>query len=366
MRYFGIIIGMCCILLIFWKTSGTVQKVKEEERLKMDLWAKTQKRISEVSDIDLLLINFIEDLGKVPMILVDEEENILDFRNIKETDSISVYRKLKVIKNKNKPIIINYQDINNYLYYDNSSLLKDLQYYPLVMFIIIIVFLTISWLFFRSNKRAEQNSLWSGMAKETAHQIGTPLTSIFGWIDLLKEKIKSNFILDNIHQDTQKLKIISDRFAEIGTQPNLKPTNIVTAVKEITEYMKERISKEVSINFLSSKKQIKVNINVSIFSWAIENLIKNGIDAMNGAGTISIEIKDSASGVSLTLKDTGEGISKKHWKKIFKAGFSTKDKGWGMGLSLTKRIIENYHKGKIRVINSVLKKGTTFEIILKK
>ena len=274
------------------------------------------------------------------------------------------------MKSQNKPIELNIKTkkgaLRQYIYYRNSDLLMRLKYYPLALLLILVLFVTVIYLFFKSNKVAEQNKLWTGMAKETAHQIGTPLSSLLGWIEILRlENTDKNTVLE-IEKDVQRLNTIAERFSKIGSIPELKEEDLVEITKNSFNYLKARSSKQVIFNFKSSKTNISTKLNAQLFSWVIENLVKNAIDAMEGKGIISLKISESIKNVSVTISDTGKGIPKNLQQKIFSPGYTTKNRGWGLGLSLAKRIVEDYHNGKIGVLQSEIGKGTTLKITLKK
>ena len=277
---------------------------------------------------------------------------------------------LAVMKNQNKPIIVSYKDneaiINLYIYYRDSDLLTKLKYYPVALILILILFASVIYLFFKSNKVAEQNKLWTGMAKETAHQIGTPLSSLLGWIEILRlDNTDENTVVE-IEKDVHRLNTIAERFSKIGSIPELKNQNIVEATNNAFNYLKSRSSKQVEFKFQTVNNEIFIDLNLQLYSWVIENLVKNAIDAMKGKGQISLAINEDEKNVSITIKDSGKGISKNLQQKIFSPGYTTKKRGWGLGLSLAKRIIQDYHNGKLSVLKSELKKGTTFLITLKK
>ena len=274
------------------------------------------------------------------------------------------------IKRENQPILIQYQDslsnINQKLYYGDSILLKKLQYYPLALLLIIFLFGAVLYFVYKTSRISAQNRLWTAMAKETAHQIGTPLTSMIGWITLMKEKEKASEPLSEIEKDLARLQVITDRFSKMGFLPELQVADIVAETKNTVEYLEKRSSTLVKFQTQFPEDGVLLPLNRQLFSWTLENLIKNGIDAMKGKGTIGVRIENQVNSVAITVSDTGAGMKKDLYKKIFSPGFTSKKRGWGLGLSLAKRIITDYHKGKISVKNSVLGQGTTFEIILKK
>jgi signal transduction histidine kinase len=256
--------------------------------------------------------------------------------------------------------------VNKY-YYGNSNLLKEVRYYPLVQLFIVAMFIIIMLITISTRNKSTQNQVWAGMAKETAHQLGTPLSSLQGWVELLREDKANEKIVTEMSKDVDRLKLVSDRFGKIGSTPQLEEKNIVEQVSEMVNYIKRRAPERVNFSInTNGEKEITALINGPLFDWVIENLLKNALDAMEGKGSISINIKNETTKVIADITDTGKGISKKNIAKVFKPGFTTKKRGWGLGLSLAKRIMEQYHKGELFVKNSETGKGTTFRIVLKK
>ena len=362
------------VALILWNTNILFQNLKKEERAKMELWGMAQQELIENTTVNNLTFHLVFRQTWInPMIQVDEKEKIIGFKNIdwdpKREDSLVIYNRLDKIKRENQPILIRYQDslsnINQKLYYGDSILLKKLQYYPLALLLIIFLFGAVLYFVFKTSRISEQNRLWAAMAKETAHQIGTPLTSMIGWITLLQEKEKSE-PLDEMAKDIERLQIITDRFSKVGSLPELSPADVVSETQKTLQYLKRRSSDLIQFQSELPDKKIMLPLNTQLFSWTLENLMKNGIDAMKGKGEISLKLRDEAHAIHIEISDTGSGIKKENFKKIFSPGFTTKKRGWGLGLSLAKRIIVDYHKGKISVKSSELFKGTTFEIVLKK
>ncbi len=339
----------------------------------MEILATAQKELATNTDLNAnvdLPLKVIESSNNIPLILVDENGEIESFQNLDAIKSLNpeyVALQLAKMKSENEPIEISYKGENKKLiYYRNSDLLNKLTYYPLALILILILFLSVIYLFFNSNKIAEQNKLWTGMAKETAHQIGTPLSSLLGWIAILKmEKVDDKYV-DEIEKDVHRLNTIANRFSKIGSLPELKKTNIVTETETSYNYLKSRSSKQITFSFSAPQEEIFANLNSELYSWVIENLIKNAIDAMLGKGSLNVQISATTKHVKILVSDTGKGIPKSQQKQIFKPGFTTKKRGWGLGLSLSKRIINDYHKGKIVVKKSELGKGTTFEVLLEK
>jgi len=357
------------VSFILWNTYVFVQNFKTEERNKMELWSLATLELIDIEgEISNLTLEVLKKNKTTPMIKVDnngdiEINNIIDL-NI--SDSLKINNLIKKFSSENEPIKI-YLSGNHIstLYYGNSNLLNKLKFYPAALLIIAAVFGFIAFLFFRSSKIAEMNLLWSGMAKETAHQIGTPLTSLMGWIELLKNKPSEKNYLKEVEKDLQRLNIISERFNKIGSKPKLDKANIYDEIEKTIDYLRARLSKKINIEFDNSKQEIYVYLNKQLFSWSLENIIKNSIDAIKEKGKVSIRVSKVDGYVKIFISDNGVGINKSIRNKIFNPGITTKERGWGLGLSLTKRIIEEYHNGEIKVEESTISKGTKMMIKLK-
>ncbi len=358
------------VSLILWNTNSFFKKFKEEERLKMEIWATAQLELIQSSvdqELGNLTLRVMGNNTSTPMILVNEEGSIKT-HNIPEenaSDSVYIQKKIKQFRNENEPIeIIQEGELLETLYYGNSEVLNKLKFYPLALLLIIFLFGTVIFFFFKTNKASEQNKLWAGMAKETAHQIGTPLTSLLGWNELLKsENINPDITLE-IEKDIGRLETITERFSKIGSVPELQVHDIVEETKKAYQYLKQRSSKLVHFSFSTNIDELPVMLNPPLFNWSIENLVKNGIDAMKGKGSVGIQIEKKGQFVNILVSDTGHGIPKSDFQNIFNPGVTTKKRGWGLGLSLVKRIVEEYHKGKIKVLSSN-KEGTIMQITLK-
>jgi len=360
------------VSLILWNTYIFFQKFKQEEREKMEIFAAAQKELGTNTDLDAsvtLPLKILETNTTIPIILVNLDGSIKEFHNLDSVKSLNpayVEEQLVKMKKQNAPIKITYEEITEYVYYKDSDLLDKLTYYPIALILILLLFLTVIYMLFSSNKIAEQNKLWTGMAKETAHQIGTPLTSLLGWIEILKDENIDKYHISEMEKDIERLNTIANRFSKIGSAPELKKHNIIEITKDAFNYLRSRSSKQVSFNFNVDKPEIHSNINTELFGWVIENLVKNAIDAMKGKGTLDLDISESDKWIKIVITDTGKGISKSQFRQIFKPGFTTKKRGWGLGLSLSKRIIEEYHNGKIFVKKSEVNKGTSFQVLLHK
>ena len=375
-KNWGLLGAFAIVSLILWNTYILFQVVKKEERTKMELWATAQKELVESNDLSRdygsLSFDVLQKIGVTPMIQVTEKGKIIDYRNIEwnsqeDPDSLELYAILAKLKKENDPIPIVYKDIiNQNLYYGDSLLLVKLQYYPLALLLIILLFGGLLYFFFQTNKAAEQNRLWAGMAKETAHQIGTPLSSLMGWIDLLKEQNIAPASIEEMQKDIERLEVITERFSKVGSLPELELKDVVQITKDTIRYLQQRTGKQIQWDVELPKKEILLPLNASLLSWTMENLVKNGLDSMKGIGRLQLQLLEFDNEVHFLVKDEGSGIAPENLKKIFQPGFTTKTRGWGLGLSLAHRIIREYHNGSIKVKESKLGKGTTFEIILPK
>ncbi|VXB19741.1 Two-component sensor histidine kinase [Flavobacterium sp. 9AF] len=371
-RWFIILASFLIVIIILWNTYVFFQIFKNDERKKMELWVSAQKTLAnadENTDVDLPF-DIIRSNGSNPMIEVNSEEIILNNNNIDPEiagDSIQLRRLFEKMKSENQPIKMALSN-NDYrlIYYGNSPLLNKLKYYPIALVLIIILFGAVVYNFYRATKMATQNKLWAGMAKETAHQIGTPLSSLIGWLEILKLEHIEPTTIQEIEKDINRLQTITDRFSKIGSEPVLERVDIVEETKNSFDYLQSRTSNHVDFFFKGPKYPILIPMNPILHSWTIENLVKNAIDAMKGKGKLEIIISEDKNKVRIRVTDTGKGIPKNQFNKIFEPGFTTKKRGWGLGLSLTKRIVQEYHKGNIRVIHSEIGKGTTIQVSYKK
>ncbi len=371
----ALIISLCIVSLILWNTYVFFQKFKKAERLKMEIHGEAIKELNTESleelneNISGLPLTIISSTKDIPFILVDENGEIKASSNLNpnlENDANYLQEQLQIMKSQNKPIKVEYLGTTDYIYYKDSELLDKLTYYPLALILILVLFLTIIYLFYNANKAAETNKLWTGMAKETAHQIGTPLSSLLGWIAILKTENVDDEYVNEIEKDVRRLNTIAQRFSKIGSKPELRKENIVKITKQTFDYLQSRSSKQIEFTFKSESTELFALLNEDLFGWVIENVIKNAIDAMQGKGKLHVNIYNNKKNRIIQITDTGKGIPKKLFKQIFKPGFTTKKRGWGLGLSLSKRIIEGYHNGKISVLKSEINNGTTFQIVLKK
>lgn len=373
LRWIIIVISFLTISLILWNTYQFFQKFKKEERVKMENFSQAQIELGKVIDLNGNISDFplkiIQSNSSTPMIIEDSKGNFQS-KNI-ELISEDIQGYLKILsekfRNQNNPIPVIYNGkILSTMYYGDSELLNKLKYYPFALLLIFLLFSTVVWLFYKSTQVASQNKLWTGMAKETAHQIGTPLSSLIGWTELLKTEAINPEYISEIEKDIKRLETITDRFSKIGSKPLLKTIDIVLASIESFNYLKSRNSKLITFEIKVPETEILVALNNELYSWVIENVVKNGIDAMKGEGHIVVSLESTDTMVFINVVDTGKGIPKKLFKKVFATGFTSKKRGWGLGLSLSKRIIEEYHSGKIKVLKSETEVGTTMQISLKR
>ena len=367
---FAVIIGLFSLLY----TENLVKSLKLEEKKKVELWAEATRQLINSSDSNeylTFLSSINENNNTIPVILTDGSDNIISARNFdpsKINDSNFLKMELSRIKGKNKPIIIDIGDGQiNLIYYRESIILRKLTYYPYVQLSIIVLFIIVSYMAFSSSRKAEQNQVWLGMSKETAHQLGTPTSSLAGWIEILQIKHPEISIIEVLSRDLARLEKVTERFSKIGSRTDLSQENIIAVINQTLDYLKSRTSSKVLMKiYTGNLKELLIPINSALFSWVIENVCKNAVDAITGDGEISIHISENEQVAFIDITDNGKGIPKSAYKKIFKPGYTTKKTGWGLGLSLAKRIIEEYHDGRIFVRHSEVGKGSSFRIVMKK
>ena len=366
---FAILIGVGSLIY----TQSLVFSLKAEERKKVEMWAEATRLIytaDETQDLEFP-VSIMENNNTVPVILTDGHDNIIAARNFDEEkiDDIGYLgMKLEKMKSSNDPIIIDLgSGFTNRIYYEDSIILTQLIYYPYVQVGIIVMFILVSYLALSSSRKAQQNQVWVGMSKETAHQLGTPTSSLAAWVEILQNKYPEIPINKELAQDVERLEKVTERFSRIGSKPSLTKENINSLILHSVDYLKSRSSSKVSfiLNFLPETEVI-IPVNAALFEWVIENISKNAIDAMEGSGNITIKVVEAGKNAIIDISDTGKGIPKSAFKKIFNPGFTTKKRGWGVGLSLAKRIIEEYHNGKIFVRYSEIGKGSCIRIIMNK
>jgi signal transduction histidine kinase len=382
-------VGLVIVVISSIYTYYVVEKLRNEERGRMELYRQSQEIFINTPGFDTLPENvksFITGISlnnkTIPVVLVDDRMNIIDAQNFKGIDSIMqtasdtayIQKQLDNLILSSNPIIVYQADGSTYnrIYYDDSLILTLLKYYPIFQFILIALFIGFGYLAFSSARRNEQNQVWVGMAKETAHQLGTPIAAMLGWIEHLKTTHEGDEmtqqVVTELEKDVSRLDLVADRFSKIGSAPELTPVNIFVKLEECRNYMQKRASRKIQFEFPSpfDNPPLFVKINAHLFDWVVENLLRNALDALEGDGKISAVIYQDKDWICIDISDTGKGISSSKFKTIFQPGFTTKKRGWGLGLSLAKRIIENYHGGKIYVKDSVVGKHTTFTIKLPK
>lgn len=371
LRWIIIVSSFIIISLILWNTYIFFQNFKAEERIKMQNWSFAQSELlkSDTNENVELTLKILESNHTTPMLAINRDGSLGTFKNIdkkKVSDALSVKNLIEEFESENKPIDVYFdKEIYYTIYYGNSPLINKLKYYPLALLLIIVLFAAVVYFFYRSSKIAEQNKLWTGMAKETAHQIGTPLSSLVGWTEILRsEDVNPSYLLE-IEKDITRLQTITERFSKIGSVPTLKRVDIVQETVDSYEYLKARSSTLINFEITAPEHPIYVALNQQLYSWTIENLVKNAIDAMRGKGNLRVSVIEHDKHVKITVTDAGKGLPKSLYSKIFEPGFTSKKRGWGLGLSLAKRIVEDYHDGRIKVLHSEINKGTTMEISLK-
>lgn len=365
---FAIIIG-AATLILSQKLAG---KVAEEEKKKIKIWAGAEKLLSdpeEMGDLSFYL-EVVQSNSTIPAIVVDENGKVKEFINLdkkKSKDSAYLYKKLADFKEEHEPITIPVdKGLNHKVYYGESTVLTQLRYYPYVVLSVVSLFIIVSYFAFSFSRRAEQNQVWVGLAKETAHQLGTPITSLMGWVEYLEMELGKlpSGAGDEMRKDVKRLNIITERFSKIGSEPDLHMSDINKVVENATDYMKVRIGHGVDFEFIPDNRVLFAEVNVNLFDWVIENLMKNAIDAMEGKGKLICRVSHKQNKIFVDITDNGKGMPRNRFKTVFKPGFTTKRRGWGLGLSLARRIIHDYHKGQIFVKESIPFIRTTFRIVL--
>jgi two-component sensor histidine kinase len=372
LKYVFIIVAMLIAAGSVVVSNSMVNKLATEERQKMEVWTEAYRFFlmeDTIANPYILMLKVIGGNTTIPVILYDEKSDNVEPRNldVPEKNRETFFKqKIQEFKTRHEPFVIEAGEKKQYLYYDDSIILKQLETYPYVQLLIVFVFMMIAFFALTSTKKAEQNKVWVGLSKETAHQLGTPISSLMAWVEYLKTKEIDASYLSEMEKDVKRLEMIVDRFSKIGSKPDPFPLNINEAIRSACEYLESRISAKVKIKLELPDKPLLTLMNESLFSWVIENLIKNAVDAMDGQGNIVCQIIEKGNKIRLDVTDTGKGIPKSKFKTIFNPGYTTKTRGWGLGLSLVKRIVESYPGGKIFVKNSEPGKGATFRIEMRK
>lgn len=370
LKYILVTVAIVIAVSFYALSSKLVSVLEDEEKAKVELWAEATREISlaDINDDISFLRTVIGANNSIPVILADSSFNVLSYRNLPEKGFTDEQLKEMAIDfaSKYEPIVIELpSETIQYICYDDSTALKMLKSIPQVILAVVVVFLLCVVVLMLTIKQSEQNRLWVGLFKETAHQLGTPISSLLAWSEVLKMNYPEDNLIPELDKDIARLKTIVERFSQVGSKAELEIVNVSEVVAQVLNYMRNRISKQVEIN-ANLPNESFVKLNIPLFEWVIENLCKNAVDAMEGRGTITVEMRDMPNVVVIDVTDTGKGMSKSNMSKVFNMGFTTKKRGWGLGLSLSKRIIKEYHGGKIYVKHSQLDKGTTFSIELKK
>ena len=364
------------VALILWSLFRLVKQTEIDERQRMEVWALAQKQfvknIDLNDDVDPLIFEVLTSENSIPMIVVDENDNIISFNNINPqrallNDSLLLKNSLENLKKQNDPIEIVFENaVNQRMYYGQSATLEKIKFYPSALLLLLLTIGALVYFYLRTSQIAVQNKLWTGMAKETAHQLGTPLSSLMGWVSVLKSKGLEEKITIPMEADLKRLETITNRFSKIGSLPIKTDTDIVSSSREVFDYLSGKASQGIEFKFNASATKINLTVNKELYCWVIENLLNNAIDAVVGKGTIELSIVDRKDKLLINIIDNGKGIPKQLVNRIFQPGVTTKKRGWGMGLSLCRRIIEEYHQGSIQVRSTAENKGTHFEIALKR
>ena len=358
---------------ILWFTNNLVDDLRREERTKVNIWANATKQTTDIDNLDediSFVFEVINHNKTIPVILVDDTGSILYHKNFppKKADNLDYLEsQLQIMKESHEPIVFEYADgKHNKIYYKDSILLTRLKIFPYVILVVISLFIITGYFAFSNSRKSEQNKVWAGMARETAHQIGTPLSSLMGWVTLLQDQGGNEEVVSEMNKDILRLQMITERFSKIGSQPELKNQDVNTIVQRSFYYMKDRSSSKINFQLEVSEYPIFSSLNTQLFGWVIENIMRNAIDALQGKGKIKVEVKNHSRNVIIDISDNGKGIKSTQLKTVFEPGYTTKLRGWGLGLSLVKRIVEDYHKGQVYILHSELGKGSTFRISLLK
>jgi anti-sigma regulatory factor (Ser/Thr protein kinase) len=371
-----VVMAVVIALLSLGVSHYLVKDLSREEEQKMEVWAEAMRTLNNATaDTDLnLVLTVINGNNSIPIVVLDKRGDVQTFRNIElpaKVDSLDFLKRIALdMKASKEPIriLLDEEPDADYIEicYDESLILKRLASYPYVQLGVVLIFVIVAIFALLSSKKAEQNKVWVGLSKETAHQLGTPISSLMAWTEILKDKYADDELIPEMSKDVNRLQVIADRFSKIGSMPEPKVENLNEVLERVLVYIERRASNKVKIVRQFPSEAVQVRLNASLFEWVIENLCKNAIDAMNGQGMITLRVTDTERKVEVEVEDTGKGIAKSHRNSVFTPGFTTKKRGWGLGLSLAKRIVEEYHKGRIYVKSSEVNKGTIFCVELKK
>lgn len=384
-RWFIIISSLVIVSLILWNVALFFNQLKEAERSKMEVYGAAYKAFEATEDVPLnlenknaqilssvlqgLQVTILTENKTIPVLNYSSEQETYTPTNIPNSDSMSqedFAAKAQEFALINEPIEIVSDGVSyGVLYFGNSPVIAQLKYFPIALLVIVVLFVALIYFYYLTSKASAQNLLWAGMAKETAHQIGTPLSSLVGWTEILRTENVNPEYIEEITKDINRLEVITDRFSKIGSMPVLEHTDIIQETKETYDYLSKRSSKLIDFTLDIPQGELPVSLNKQLFGWTLENMVKNAIDAMKGKGALKISITRDTRFAKIHITDSGKGIPKSKFNSVFEPGFTTKKRGWGLGLSLAKRIIEEYHGGQVRVLKSEIDKGTTMEIALK-
>ena len=376
-RVIVLVLATIFIAISLMLTYSTARALHEKEMLDVGLWAAAMERVNRdaIGDYtkDPLVAKIINTRNNIPFIITDENLHVISYHLVKSdviNSSQRLYQTLRKMADNNTPIVVSfggYSNHNHIIFYGHSRALQTLYYFPLVQLLVIVVFVLVVFMAFRSIKESEQSRVWVGLTKETAHQLGTPTSSLLGWVEYLREQPVEQSAVDEMQKDVSRLMKVVDRFSKIGSDTPLKEMSLNEVVGDAVSYFRKRIPRNVTLDYNGlAIDPVQAMLNVALFEWVIENLMKNSLDALQGHGSISVHIASDEKSVWIDVTDTGKGIPKSNWKRIFEPGFTTKTRGWGLGLSLSRRIIEEYHGGRIAVVDSVIGQGTTIRVTLKR
>lgn len=367
-----IVFALIISVAILWFTNLLVEDLSREERTKVSIWAKATEQTTDIENLDediSFVFEVINHNNTIPVILTSQEGDILYYKNLPKhkIDEVFLKKQLEIMAQSHEPIVFEYADgKRNMIYYKDSVILTKLRYFPYVILFVISFFILIGYFAFSATRKSEQNKVWAGMARETAHQIGTPLSSLMGWVTILQDQKENEDIAIEMNKDLLRLQTIAERFSKIGSQPELEIVKIFSVLERSYLYMQDRCSSKIAFSLNVQNKDVVAMLNPQLFGWVIENIIRNAIDAIEGGGEIVVALSEDDSSVIIDVSDTGKGIKSSLLKTVFEPGYTTKKRGWGLGLSLVKRIVEEYHKGEVYVLNSSVNKGTTFRVNIPK
>ena len=375
-RVIVLVLATIFIAISLMLTYSTARALHEKEMLDVGLWAAAMERVNRdaIGDYtkDPLVAKIINTRNNIPFIITDENLHVISYHLVKSdviNSSQRLYQTLRKMADNNTPIVVSfggYSNHNHIIFYGHSRALQTLYYFPLVQLLVIVVFVLVVFMAFRSIKESEQSRVWVGLTKETAHQLGTPTSSLLGWVEYLREQPVEQSAVDEMQKDVSRLMKVVDRFSKIGSDTPLKEMLLNEVVGDAVSYFRKRIPRNVTLEYDGlNSENIKVNLSATLFEWVIENLMKNSLDALQGHGTIRVSIGHDNKNAWVEVSDTGKGIPKSKWKRIFEPGYTTKTRGWGLGLSLSNRVIKEYHKGKIAVVSSGIDEGTTIRVTIK-